>query len=183
MPARLPTIHGNGVVLREFTDADVPLIQAVARDPLIPLITTVPATGTAEDARSFIARQHSRLCSGEGYSFAIADASSDQGLGQIGLWLRDIGSGRADVGYWVAGAHRRRGVAVAALRAVSGWALESQEIHRLQLYVEPWNDGSWRAAEQVGYQRDGLLRSWQQVGDERKDMYVYSLLAMAGRRR
>jgi ribosomal-protein-alanine N-acetyltransferase len=180
MPARLPTIYGDGVVLREFTDADVPLIQAVAPDPLIPLITTVPATGTVEDARAFIARQHSRLNSGEGYSFAIADPSGDQALGQIGLWLRHINVGRADVGYWVASPYRRCGVAVAALRALSGWALERQEIHRLELYVEPWNEGSWRAAEQVGYQREGLLRSWQQVGDERKDMYVYSLLAMAG---
>lgn len=46
----------------------------------------------------------------------------------------------------------------------------------MELYVEPWNEGSWRAAERIGYAREGLLRSWQRVGDERRDMYMYSLL-------
>ncbi len=50
------------------------------------------------------------------------------------------------------------------------------DVHRLELYVEPWNDGSWRAAERVGYRREGLLRSWQSVGHQRRDMYMYSLL-------
>jgi RimJ/RimL family protein N-acetyltransferase len=47
---------------------------------------------------------------------------------------------------------------------------------RLELYVEPWNEGSWRAAEAIGYKREGLLRAWQMVGDARKDMYMYSVL-------
>ena len=46
---------------------------------------------------------------------------------------------------------------------------------RLELYVEPWNEGSWRAAEHVGYEREGLLRSWQEVGGQRRDMYMYSM--------
>ena len=49
-------------------------------------------------------------------------------------------------------------------------------VERLELYVEPWNEGSWRAAEAAGYQREGLLRAWQRVGDARGDMYMYSIL-------
>ncbi len=45
---------------------------------------------------------------------------------------------------------------------------------RLELYVEPWNEASWRCAEACGFEREGLLRSWQQVGDSRKDMFMYS---------
>jgi hypothetical protein len=45
------------------------------------------------------------------------------------------------------------------------------------LSVEPWNEGSWRAAERVGYQHEGLMRSWERVGDQRRDMYMYSLLS------
>ena len=49
-------------------------------------------------------------------------------------------------------------------------------IERLELYVEPWNEGSWRAAEHVGFQREGLMRRWETVGDQRRDMFMYSLL-------
>ena len=59
---------------------------------------------------------------------------------------------------------------------VSAWGLSLPEIHRLELYVEPSNEGSWRAAERAGYVREGLLRSWQPVGGHRRDMYMYSRL-------
>jgi hypothetical protein len=90
MPTELPVLEYPPVVLREFTGADAGLVQSVAGDPLIPLITTVPASGTAADARAFIARQHDRLVTGVGYSFAIADAVTGAAAGQIGLWLRDL---------------------------------------------------------------------------------------------
>ncbi|MET7619154.1 GNAT family protein [Streptomyces sp. NPDC005408] len=47
---------------------------------------------------------------------------------------------------------------------------------RLQLCVEPWNAASAQTAESVGFQREGLLRSWQLVGEERRDMVLYSML-------
>ena len=72
-----------------FLEEDVPLIQQAAEDPLIPLITTVPTTTDPAAALAFIARQHSRATQGEGYSFAIADASTGAAVGQICLWLRD----------------------------------------------------------------------------------------------
>jgi len=71
--------------------------------------------------------------------------------------------------------HRRRGYTTAALDAISRWGLALDGIDRLELYVEPWNEGSWRAAERAGYHREGLLRRWQYVGPERRDMYMYSL--------
>jgi RimJ/RimL family protein N-acetyltransferase len=46
----------------------------------------------------------------------------------------------------------------------------------VELHVEPWNLGSWRAAEGCGYVREGLLRSWEQVGGHRRDMFVYSIV-------
>jgi RimJ/RimL family protein N-acetyltransferase len=104
----------------------------------------------------------------------IADATSDVGLGQIGLW--PLGHGRASVGYWVAASARRHRVARRALRMVSEWGLALPGLHRLELYVEPWNEGSWRAAERAGYIRDGLLRSWEPVAEQRRDMYMYSRL-------
>lgn len=99
LPAEMPRLSDGRVELREFDLQDVPLVQSVATDDLIPLITTVPTSGTREDAASFIARQRSRLADGLGYSFAIADIDSNQAVGQIGLWLRNIDVGRASIGY------------------------------------------------------------------------------------
>jgi [ribosomal protein S5]-alanine N-acetyltransferase len=176
-PAELPVILHPPIVLRAFGDADVGLVQSVATDALIPLITTVPASGNPDDARAYIDRQLSRHTTGIGYSFAIADAATGDAVGQVGLWLKDLAHGRASTGYWIAGQFRRRGYVTAALAAISRWGMSLDGIHRIELYVEPWNEGSWRAAERAGYRREGLLRSWQWVGQQRRDMYMYSLLA------
>jgi len=176
LPTRIPRLVNPPVVLRAFKSSDAPLVTAVAADPLIPLITTVPKSGSPEDVAAYIERQHHRLTQLEGYSFAIADAETDEPVGQIGLWIKHIESGRASTGYWIARRYRRRGYVSAALRTLTDWAFGLEEVKRFELFVEPWNEGSWRAAETCGFQREGLLRSWEQVGDERKDMYVYSRL-------
>lgn len=176
LPADVPVITYPPVVLRPFADHDARLVQAAASDPLIPLITTVPASGDLGAALAYIDRQHGRLTSGQGYSFAIADAVTGAAVGQIGLWLENLDQGRASIGYWVADQFRGRGYVTAALAAISRWGLTLDGVHRIELYVEPWNQASRRAAERVGYRREGLLRSWQQVGPQRRDMYMYSLL-------
>lgn len=118
-PLIQPVIDACGYRLRPFNKGDAPLIQDASSDPLIPLITTVPRNGTRKEISDFIERQHHRLIERSGYSFAIADAISDQALGQIGLWLKNSNHGRASIGYWVGPSHRNRGIASAALEAIS----------------------------------------------------------------
>jgi [ribosomal protein S5]-alanine N-acetyltransferase len=172
----LPTLAAGRYQLRAFMMTDLELVKAGSADPLIPLITTVPAPFTQDKGRRFIERQWSRAEQGTGYSFVIAEAATGLGVGQIGLWLQNIHYGRASVGYWVAGPARGRQVAGSAIAALTRWAHGELAIPRLELYVEPWNTGSIRTAERAGFQREGLLRSWQQVGSERKDMYIYGRL-------
>lgn len=180
LPSQLPVLQAGPVRLRPFAPRDVDLVVSVASDPLIPLITTVPDSGSADQALAYIERQHQRLGVGRGYSFAIADADSDRGVGQIGVWLRDYVEGRVSLGYWIGPAFRGRGYARAALAAATGWALTLDAVHRAELYVEPWNEASWRIAERVGYQREGLLRGWQRVGGRPRDMFMYSRLLADG---
>lgn len=173
----VPTLEAGPFRLRSFAMSDLGLIREASADPLIPLITTVPAVFTEDEGRHFIERQWSRAETGTGYSFAIAEAGSGCAVGQIGLWLRDIGDGRASVGYWVGASARGRKTAAHAIRSLVGWGHQELKIPRIELWVEPWNIASIRTAERGGFQREGLMRSWQEVGGVRKDMYMYARLA------
>jgi hypothetical protein len=65
LPQRMPVIDHVLVVLRKFRDSDIAVVLPAAGDPLIPLITTVPAGGTPGQALvsvticSLLARQES----------------------------------------------------------------------------------------------------------------------------
>jgi RimJ/RimL family protein N-acetyltransferase len=172
----VPALAAGPFRLRPFVLADLDVVHEAARDPYIPLITTVPAEFTEAGGRRFIERQWDSARRGSGYSFAITDAATGRAVGSIGLSLHDIGAGRASISYWVAAPARGRGAAGHALRTLTFWALGVLGVPRLELYVEPWNEAAIRAAERAGFRQEGLLRSWQEVGGERKDMLMYSLL-------
>ncbi|MFI0874653.1 GNAT family N-acetyltransferase [Streptomyces parvus] len=180
-PLTVPSMSaGADFVLRPWEMSDLPLVREASLDPYIPLITTIPAPYSEAAAEAFVRRQWERAATGAGYPFAIVRSRDRRPVGAIGLWLRELPEGRASLGYWLTGTARGQGVARAALRTVTGWALRDLGVPRLQLYIEPWNTASARIAEDIGFRREGLLRGWQQVGDERRDMAVYALLNSDG---
>ncbi|NUU17094.1 hypothetical protein HP550_07505 [Cellulomonas humilata] len=66
-PLILPTLVGDAVGLRAFTTADLPTIREATTDPLVPLITSVPAHGDDDACLAFLARQSDRMATGAGF--------------------------------------------------------------------------------------------------------------------
>jgi [ribosomal protein S5]-alanine N-acetyltransferase len=176
-PLRVPELVSPPVVLRPYADSDLALVRDASSDPLIPSISSVPRRYTDDAGRAFIARQHARDAEGDGYSFVIASASEPKvGIGSIGLWLQEIESGRASVGYWLVADARGKGLAAHALRAVVSFAFGALSIPRLHLFVEPWNVASARTAEAVGFTREATLRGWERIDGEQHDADCFALL-------
>lgn len=175
-PLEVPELAADaGFALRPWRPSDLPLVREASEDDYIPLITTVPSPYSESAGVAFVERQWGRATTRAGYTFVIV-TSAGRPVGQVGLWLRDLEQGRASLGYWVVKSARGQGAAVAAVNAVVGWALRDLRIPRLELWVEPWNTASVRTAERAGFQREGLLRGWQKIGNKRRDMFMYSLL-------
>jgi ribosomal-protein-alanine N-acetyltransferase len=172
MPSAAP-IFGD-VRLRAFEDRDVDMVMDLSTDPYVPKIGSLPGSAGREDALAYIERQGGHLNTGAGYSFCVADKDTDEALGTIGLWLALITAGRATGGYSVAPRNRGRGIAGQALTALTRFAWSIPELHRIELYIEPWNGASVRTADRAGYEREGLLRSHQEIDGKRVDMLLYA---------
>jgi ribosomal-protein-alanine N-acetyltransferase len=171
-PTTPPTF--GSVVLREFRDEDAHLVVELGGDPYIPLIGSIPPAPTVEQGLEWIHRQRRALSEGIGLSFAIATAESNQAVGTIGLHLQNLSAGRATAGYAVSPAYRGRGMASSALKALTKFAWTIPALYRVELYVEPWNKPSIHVAEVSGYEREGLLRSHQEIDGTRRDMLLYA---------
>lgn len=170
-----PVAYGP-IVLREFCAADLPMLQEMSTDPYVPMIGSLPPNADRRQAEAYVDRQRGRLPEGTGFSFAIAEAGTGRGVGGIGLWLAGLDQGRATAGYSVTPSARGRGVAAAALTALTRFAWTIGELHRIELYIEPWNAGSVKTAERAGFEREGLLRSHQEIGGRRRDMLLYATI-------
>ncbi|MER8041931.1 GNAT family protein [Streptomyces sp. NPDC094032] len=173
----VPRLRADGLLLRPWEPADLPLVREASADPYIPLISTVPPVWSEAEGEAFLRRQWARAQSGAGYPFVITRTSDARPLGTIGLWLHDLPEGRANIGYWLSPTARGNGTATRALTTLTTWALTTLHVPRLQLLVEPWNTASARTAEHAGFVREGVLRGWQEIGGVRRDMVMYGRVA------
>lgn len=161
------------IKLRGFIPSDVEFVLDAVRSADISRLARLDEASTFEDGLAFVRRQAARYEDKVGASFVIEDESA-VAVGQVGVYL-DYDE-RASMGYWTVPRARGRGFAATAVEVAARWAIESFDLARVELYVEPENLASMRVAEKAGFTNEGLLRSWRTVGDQRKDMFMFSLL-------
>ena len=168
-----PRLEAEGIALRPFRVDDAAAVAEACRDPAIQRFTFMQDGLTEAEAVQWIIRSNERWA--DGFSrFAIVDPDGDRLLGQVGLNVnaRHIS---AEGHYWVRASDRQRGVASRALGLVMDWGF-SNGIQRLFLLIHPENLASNRLAERMGFTREGVLRSYEPVKDQRPDLVSWSLL-------
>ncbi|NDL56222.1 GNAT family N-acetyltransferase [Phytoactinopolyspora mesophila] len=167
------------VELRAVTERDTGMARELSTDPYVPQVGSLPANANEDEALAWVERQQGRYVELAGFSFTIVEASTEKPVGHCGLWLKELGEGRATAGYLIVPSARRRGLAADALLALTvfGWTVPG--LFRISLYIEPWNVGSTRTAERAGYAHEGLLRSYQEIAGQRRDMLLYAAVRPA----
>jgi RimJ/RimL family protein N-acetyltransferase len=164
--------------LRPFDASDADLIMAASLDPYITAITSIPWDCTSSQALEFVQRQQAHIDSGAALSLAIVALAPNRPVGGMALSLSAATQGRITLSYWVEAAFRRQGFATDALITATRFALAYNNVQRVDAYIEPVNEASWRAAENAGFVREGLMRRWQRFSDgTQRDAYVYSVVA------
>jgi RimJ/RimL family protein N-acetyltransferase len=172
-------LRDGAVHLREWADSDVSAVAAACQEEEIAhWLDQVPQPYSERDAREYIASTRRGWREGTISTFAIADSAGGEPLGSVSVHWIDPDERIGEVGYWVAREARGRGVATAAVRLVSRWALESCGLERLQLRADVLNEASQRVAEKAGFRREGVLRSARYSERQRRrvDFAIYSLL-------
>ena len=174
-----PSLQDGVVLLRPWTEQDVPAIAAACNEEEIALwLDQVPQPYSEKDAREYVASTRRGWREGTASSFAIVDLESQEAVGSIGVHWLDREQRVAEVGYWVAREARGRGLASRALRLVAGWVLRDCGLERLQLRADVLNAPSQKVAEKAGFRREGVLRSsrFSARQGRRVDFAMYSLL-------
>jgi RimJ/RimL family protein N-acetyltransferase len=178
---RVPAVSRQpALILRPWRAADVPALAAEmsrgyatagmwSRPGERPVQTALP--GGAErragpagerDAARWLASLDRGWRDGDRLCFAVLEAGEAGGwalAGNVGLKNREetgrIGEREtAEIGYWTAVAARGRGIAPAAVRAVTGWVFDAfagASLRQIMLVHDVGNPASCRVAEKAGY--------------------------------
>jgi RimJ/RimL family protein N-acetyltransferase len=118
--------------------------------------------------------------SGISYIYSVLTADHGTLVGEIGLHRRS-GDGSIEIGYWIAGAHSRRGFGTSAAGAVTGVALALPGVRRVEIHCDVANTASAAIPRKLGYRLDrvevrqpeapgesGQLMIWVQERAERE---------------
>jgi len=173
-----PTLAGDGVRLRALAASDVDDLVAGYADPLLQrFMPPLPVPFTYAQARDYISDVAPGMFADGGGLWAIADPVTDRLLGGIGLDKVVPHRGQCEVGYWVGPWARGRGVAVAAVRALTEHAFHTG-MARIELLTHRENGPSQRVALAVGFRFEGVRRAVLPNRDGgRDDLLAYARLA------
>lgn len=174
VPLPDPPLSDGVVLVRALTSDDAGAVIHACQDAEIARWTSVPSVYGERDARDFLAAAERDRKAGRGVDLAVA--SDDTGFaGSIGLKC-DWEHRKAEVGYWITAAARRRSVGTRAVRLVAVWAFEELGLERLELLSNPENEASRRLALRAGFTSEGLLRAYRPRNGGREDLLMFSLL-------
>ncbi|WP_327090431.1 GNAT family N-acetyltransferase [Nonomuraea sp. NBC_01738] len=161
------------LLLRRFTERDIPDLTATAADELTQLRTTVPRDYTEEHGRIFaLVISEEQRHSGEGVVWAVEERDTGRFVLSIDLKQTDWVNRTTEVGYMTAPWARGNGYAAEAVLAVARWIFGRHGFRRLQLRAAVSNTASQRVAEKAGFTREGIARN----GGHGEDLAVYSLI-------
>lgn len=81
------------------------------------------------------------------------------------------------IGYWAGEPYSRRGYTQAAARAAVGFAFQTLSLHRVEAACIPSNAPSRALLEKLGFQREGVARSYLKINGAWRDHLLYAIVA------
>jgi len=99
-------------------------------------------------------------------------------IGGAGIVLNknDGAAHRAELGYWLAKNYRGRGLASAAVRAVSQYAFQTFGLRRIEALPFAHNAASHRTLKKAGFKREGVLAAYHLKNGILQDACMYALV-------
>lgn len=177
-----PELKGDRIILRmpELADyRDWAALRAESRAFLEPWEPRWAADELSRAAwRARLNRYRDDYAQGSAASFFLFDRKAGRLLG--GITLGNIRYGVAQtghIGYWMGSRHAGKGYMTEAVCLVTSHAFQRLRLHRIEAACIPGNTRSIRVLEKVGFQREGLLRSYLRINGEWHDHYLYALIA------
>ncbi|MDF4250992.1 GNAT family protein [Streptomyces sp. WMMB303] len=197
------TLRTERLLLRPFEEWDEAALAAACDDPDIQRFVPVPEPYTLKDAEEFVrgvsangwredtmynfgvfTRSGPDGAGGGGDGGAEEGRAADDGdaggelVGSMGLVRLSLHTAerQAELGFWTARGHRRKGYTAEASRAVVDWAFTALGVERLEWLAHVENTGSRAVAQRLGFAEEGVARARIVHRGTRRDARVAALL-------
>jgi ribosomal-protein-alanine N-acetyltransferase len=176
---RFPELETERLRLRELLDNDSPSLFEMFRDDEVTRYYDVETMTDATAAETVIARMQQRYRDRTGIRWAVVDKVGGTFLGTIGFNSINLFAHRAVLGYELARQVWGRGFATEAVRAVVRFGHDQVGVNRIEAAVMLPNEASARVLRKVGFDEEGVLRSYGHWKGRYHDLRMFSILRVS----
>jgi RimJ/RimL family protein N-acetyltransferase len=179
-----PTLIGDKVILRPFSEDDLPAMSEAMLDPEARILTGsvhdeaqayAPfAPDEAKAARDWLLTRNDQS---DRLDLAVVDANAGACVGEAVLNQWDPGNESCNFRIFIGPKGRDRGLGTEATRLIVGYGFGHLGLHRISLEVYAFNPRARRAYEKAGFRAEGVLRESLRYNGEWIDATVMSILA------
>lgn len=172
-------LHAPGFLFRPFAEADAPSFAQAVRESMSTVgtwMTWAHADYTESEALAWFAACEASRANGSAYEFGIFKADGVTFIGGAGLNQFNAANSFCNLGYWVRESAQRQGAALAAVAALSQFALKELKQSRIEIVVAAENKASLGVARKSGALHECLARNRLQVHGKAVAAHVFSLV-------
>src|SRR5262245_630006 len=147
-------------LLREMEASDLDFLAGLLSDPQV--MRHYPKIYTREEAAGWLERTRVRYAQHGHGLWLVEDRASREPLGQVGLCEQQVeGRAELEIGYMVASAHWKRGIASEAAAACRDHAFRVLHRDRVISLIRPDNMPSQAVARKIGMQPEKTVVHWE----------------------
>jgi ribosomal-protein-alanine N-acetyltransferase len=165
------------LLLRRFTDSDIPAFAAYRSDPEVARYQTWSGC-TEEDARHFVAEMKSVPCGvrGLGFQLAVEHVATGTLIGDCYFKVDRSEPRSGEIGFSLARAFQRQGYATEAVGQLLDFLFDDLELHRVTAIADCRNDRSVALMERLGMRREGHFLQCTWFKGAWSDEFQYAIL-------
>ncbi|MCZ7438390.1 GNAT family protein [Micromonospora sp. WMMC241] len=173
------TVHlpGPRCALREWTEADAPVLHAFLTEPAVAEGLLDDGTPTPEAVAAAIAAWRAAGGREPRPEYRLAAVDGDRLVGLGALSVTSVEHRRGEIGYAVRTAYQGAGLGTEITRLLLDLAFERVGLHRVEATTRPDNVASRRVLEKAGLRPEGVSRSHLLVRGVWRDSARYAVLA------
>ncbi len=173
---KVPTLVGEGVVLRELRKSDAPYLLRHINKPAV-LRYVAPSPSTVKGFETFIAWAHRERRRGRHLSFGIIPEGGKGPVGVIQCWPIELDFSTAEWGFVVDDAYWGTGLFAKGADVFLAFAFRSLGVYRLEARAMSANIRGNKVLRKLGARREGTLRRCFRYHRRLADHVMWALFA------
>ncbi len=165
---------------RPARTGDAPLLLQWRSEPSVRRYQPLAPVSLEKIRAELRAQRHEDLVNSRGPRYQWIAEVAGRPAGWITLAITNWPHGLCEVGYALSSPYQGRGLMAPILADFCRDLFGRTRLHRIEARCSVENAASWKILEQAGFQREGRLRRYFELGGVRVDNFLYALLRGEG---